>query len=38
MPTVMTVNRPFLISIVDLTSGAILFAGHIEDPTDAGGP
>jgi serpin B len=37
-PIIMTVNRPFLISVVDLTSGAILFAGHIEDPTDSGSP
>jgi serpin B len=33
----MVVNRPFVIAIVDGT-GAILFLGHIEDPTDAGSP
>ncbi len=33
----MVVNRPFLVAIVDL-SGAILFLGHIDDPTVAGGP
>jgi serpin B len=35
-PVTMTVDRPFLISIVDATTGAVLFLGHIEDPTDAG--
>jgi serpin B len=33
----MVVNRPFLFSIVD-TTGAVLFVGHIQDPTNAGGP
>jgi serpin B len=37
-PVPMIVNRPFLISIVDQPTGAVLFLGHIEDPTDAGGP
>ena len=37
-PTPMVVNRPYLLSIVDVPTGAILFLGHIEDPTDAGGP
>lgn len=31
-PVTVTVDRPFLVSIVD-SSGAILFLGHIEDPT-----
>ena len=34
----MTVNRPYLIAIVDVPTGAVLFLGHIEDPTAAGGP
>ena len=33
----MVVNRPFLVTIVDDT-GAILFLGHIDDPTDTGSP
>jgi serpin B len=36
--TRMDVNRPYLIAIVDVPTGAILFLGHIEDPTDQGGP
>ena len=28
------VNRPFLVSIVDVPTGALLFLGHIEDPTE----
>jgi len=37
-PTPMVVNRPYLVSIVDVPTGAILFLGHIEDPTDPGSP
>jgi len=37
-PIVVDLNRPFLISVVDVPTGAILFLGHIEDPTDAGSP
>jgi len=37
-PTPMVVNRPYLIAIVDVWSGAVLFLGHIADPTDVGGP
>ena len=38
-PTVqMVVNRPFVVAIVDVPTGAILFLGHIEDPTDTGSP
>ena len=37
-PTPMVVNRPYLIAIVDVPTGAILFLGHIEDPTDVGIP
>jgi serpin B len=37
MPVAMVVNRPFLVAIVD-ESGAILFLGHIDDPTAMGGP
>jgi len=35
-PVTMTVNRPYLISIVDGPTGAVLFLGHIEDPTATG--
>jgi serine protease inhibitor len=34
----MNVNRPYLVAIVDLPTGAILFLGHIVDPSDAGSP
>ena len=36
MPVSMVVNRPFVVSIVDVLTGAVLFLGHIEDPTQAG--
>jgi serpin B len=32
-----TINQPFLVSIVD-SSGAIVFLGQIDDPTNAGSP
>jgi serpin B len=35
-PIPMTVNKPFLLSIVDVPTGAVLFLGHIEDPTNTG--
>ncbi len=35
-PVTVTVDKPFVISIVDATTGAVLFLGHIEDPTDTG--
>jgi serpin B len=35
VPVVMTIDRPFLVSIVD-SSGAIVFLGQINDPTNAG--
>ena len=38
VPTPMEVDRPYLLSIVDVPTGAILFLGHIEDPTDVGSP
>ncbi|HEY4012311.1 MAG TPA: serpin family protein [Polyangiaceae bacterium] len=34
----MTVNRPFVISIVDATTQAILFLGHVKDPTQTAIP
>jgi serpin B len=37
-PPVMVVNRPYLIAIVDDPTGAIVFLGHVEDPTATGGP
>ena len=36
-PVTMVVNRPFVVAIVDGT-GAILFLGHIQDPTEVGSP
>ena len=32
-PVPMVVDRPFVLAIVDVPTGAILFLGHIEDPT-----
>ncbi|MGO9836587.1 MAG: serpin family protein [Polyangiaceae bacterium] len=32
-PVSVVVNRPYLIAIVDVATGAILFIGHVEDPT-----
>jgi serpin B len=37
-PVPMVVNRPFVVSIVDVPTGAVLFLGHIEDPTATGSP
>jgi serpin B len=37
-PVSMIVNRPYLVAIVDEPTGAILFVGHIADPTDSGSP
>jgi serpin B len=34
----MVVNRPYLVAIVDVPTGAILFLGHVADPTDSGKP
>jgi serpin B len=36
-PVPMIVNRPYVVAIVD-TTGAVLFLGHIADPTDPGSP
>ena len=36
-PVPMIVNRPYVVAIVD-TTGAVLFLGHIVDPTDPGSP
>jgi serpin B len=38
MPVTLVVNRPYVVSIVDVPTGAILFLGHVTDPTDAGSP
>jgi serpin B len=37
-PVTMTVNRPYLVAISDVATGAVLFLGHIVDPTDVGSP
>ena len=37
-PVAVVLDRPFVMAIVDVPTGALLFLGHIEDPTDAGGP
>jgi serpin B len=37
-PVPMVVNRPYVVAIVDGPTGALLFLGHITDPTDAGTP
>jgi serpin B len=31
--TPVNVNRPYLIELVDMPTGAVLFLGHVEDPT-----
>jgi serpin B len=36
-PVPMIVNHPYVISIVDSATGALLFTGHVVDPTQAGG-
>jgi serpin B len=37
-PVPMIVNRPYLVAIVDVPTGAILSLGHVGDPTDIGSP
>jgi serpin B len=37
-PVPMNVNRPYLVSIIDDPTGAVLMLGHIQDPSDAGSP
>jgi serpin B len=37
-PPSISFDRPYLISIVDGPTGAVLFLGHVEDPTDSGSP
>lgn len=36
-PRRLVIDRPYLVAIVDQVTGAVLFVGRIEDPTDAGG-
>jgi len=35
-PVAMVVDKPFVVAIVDEPTGALLFLGHISDPTDQG--
>jgi serpin B len=37
-PIPVVLDRPFVLAIVDVPTGALLFLGHIEDPTAAGSP
>jgi serpin B len=37
-PVPMNVDRPYLVAIIDNPTGAVLMLGHIQDPSDAGGP
>jgi len=37
-PPWMVVDSPYLVAIVDGPTGAILFLGHVQDPTDVGSP
>jgi len=37
VPIPMIVNRPYLIAVVDVPTGAVLMLGQIDDPSDAGG-
>jgi len=37
-PIPVVLDRPFVIALVDVPTGALLFLGHIEDPTAAGSP
>ena len=37
-PVAMNVNRPYLVSLIDNPTGAVLMRGHIQDPSDAGSP
>lgn len=37
-PIPMDVDRPFVMAIVDVPTGATLFLGHITDPADSGSP
>lgn len=37
-PIDVTVDRPYLVALVDEPSGAVLMLGHIQDPSDAGSP
>jgi serpin B len=37
VPIPMIVDRPYVLSIVDIATGAVIFLGHIVDPTQTGG-
>jgi serpin B len=36
-PKALALDKPFVVAIVDEPTGAILFLGHVNDPTDKGG-
>jgi serpin B len=36
-PVSMVVNRPYFFSVIDAPTGALLFMGHVADPTQTGG-
>jgi serpin B len=37
-PILVVVDRPYLVTIVDVPTGAILLLGYVVDPTVSGGP
>ncbi len=38
VPISVLVDRPYLVAVVDVPTGAVLMLGHIQDPTDSGAP